>query len=70
MTARLRGFIETPVGNGLDGGGTQRLPESNVLEMRLAGGSRVLVRPSGTEPKVKAYVFAKGGDCGGSAGAS
>lgn len=60
MTARLRGLIEMPVGNGLGGGGAQGLPESNVLEMRLAGGSRVLVRPSGVEPKIKAYAFARG----------
>lgn len=40
----------------------QRLPEANVLEFRLADGSRVLFRPSGTEPKAKAYVFAKGSD--------
>lgn len=37
----------------------QRLPPADVLELRLAGGSRAIVRPSGTEPKVKAYVFAK-----------
>lgn len=38
----------------------QTLPKSNVLEMRLSGGSRVIIRPSGTEPKVKAYLFARG----------
>lgn len=40
----------------------QRLPEADVLEFRLADGSRALFRPSGTEPKAKAYVFAKGAD--------
>lgn len=40
----------------------QRLPEADVLEFRLADGSRVLFRPSGTESKAKAYVFAKGAD--------
>ncbi len=32
------------------------LPSSNVLAFDLADGSRALVRPSGTEPKVKFYV--------------
>lgn len=40
----------------------RRLPKADVLEFRLAEGSRVLFRPSGTEPKAKAYVFAKGSD--------
>ena len=35
---------------GLDG-----LPASDVLKYRLAGGSTIVVRPSGTEPKLKAY---------------
>jgi phosphomannomutase len=32
------------------------LPASNVLAYELAGGSRVIARPSGTEPKIKFYV--------------
>lgn len=32
------------------------LPASNVLAFDLADGGRVLVRPSGTEPKIKFYV--------------
>ena len=34
---------------------TLTLPKSNVLSFELAGGSRVIARPSGTEPKVKFY---------------
>jgi phosphoglucomutase len=33
---------------------------SDVLEWNLDGGSRIVIRPSGTEPKIKAYVFASG----------
>lgn len=46
----------------------QTLPPSDVLELRLEGGSRVIVRPSGTEPKVKAYLFAKAPTQEGAAG--
>ena len=38
----------------------QTLPTSNVIEYRLEGDNKVIFRPSGTEPKVKAYLFAKG----------
>ena len=31
------------------------LPKSNVLSWELAGGHRVTLRPSGTEPKIKVY---------------
>jgi phosphomannomutase len=31
------------------------LPKSNVLAFELKGGSRIIARPSGTEPKVKFY---------------
>lgn len=41
-------------------GQPQTLPAANVFELQLAGGNKLIVRPSGTEPKIKAYVFAKG----------
>ncbi|MGA8163838.1 MAG: phospho-sugar mutase [Waddliaceae bacterium] len=31
------------------------LPQSNILRFRLADGSKLMVRPSGTEPKIKIY---------------
>lgn len=31
------------------------LPKSNVLAFTLEGGAKVIIRPSGTEPKIKAY---------------
>ena len=34
------------------------LPRANVLEYRLPGGCKVIIRPSGTEPKIKAYLSA------------
>lgn len=36
------------------------LPLSNVLEYVLGDGSSIIVRPSGTEPKLKVYLSAKG----------
>ena len=34
------------------------LPKANVLEYRLPGGAKLIIRPSGTEPKIKAYLSA------------
>jgi len=38
-----------------------KLPKSDVLEYVLEDGSSIIVRPSGTEPKLKIYLSAKGG---------
>ena len=38
------------------------LSGSNVLRYELADGTSVIVRPSGTEPKVKVYILAQGQD--------
>lgn len=36
------------------------LPKSNVLEYRLENGASVIIRPSGTEPKIKVYLSSIG----------
>jgi phosphoglucomutase len=36
------------------------LPASDVLEFHISEGCKFVVRPSGTEPKLKAYLFAHG----------
>ncbi len=36
------------------------LPSSDVLSFTLKDGRKIIVRPSGTEPKLKAYLFASG----------
>ena len=36
------------------------LPKSDVIEFRMENGNKLIVRPSGTEPKLKAYLFASG----------
>ena len=41
---------------------TMELSGSNVLRCELADGTSVLVRPSGTEPKIKVYILTRGSD--------
>ena len=41
-------------------GGYHGLPQADVLEYTLAGGHKFMVRPSGTEPKIKVYLSAVG----------
>lgn len=38
------------------------LSGSNVLRFELSDGTHILVRPSGTEPKIKVYILTKGAD--------
>jgi len=38
------------------------LPESNVIQFFLEDGSKITLRPSGTEPKIKFYFSTKGKD--------
>ena len=51
---------QMPRVSGLQKEALQTLPASNVIEYRLEGDNKVIFRPSGTEPKVKAYLFANG----------
>lgn len=39
--------------------GVADLPQADVLEFRIDEGCKVIIRPSGTEPKIKAYLFGK-----------
>ncbi|MEG2208543.1 MAG: phospho-sugar mutase [Clostridia bacterium] len=41
-------------------GGLNSLPKSDVLTYETASGLKAIVRPSGTEPKVKVYLSARG----------
>ena len=61
--AEIAGYkVDSAVDYDTDGTG---LPRANVLEYHLAGGHKlmvatVIVRPSGTEPKIKVYLSAVG----------
>ena len=46
------------------GGGksAMELSGSNVLRFELSDGTSIIVRPSGTEPKIKVYILTKGRD--------
>ena len=46
---------------------TMELSGSNVLRFELADGTVILVRPSGTEPKIKVYILTQGKDAAESA---
>ena len=47
----------SPVVGALDlSGGTEDLPPTNAIVWHTQAGDRVVIRPSGTEPKVKCYL--------------
>lgn len=53
---------KTSVSTNIADSGTKAidLPKSNVLAYTLTDGNKIIVRPSGTEPKIKAYITAIG----------
>ena len=60
---RLRDYLDGSI-NVIGLGKVDRTPYfgSNVLYFELADGSIFIVRPSGTEPKIKVYILARGED--------
>ncbi|WP_066306182.1 phospho-sugar mutase [Atopobium deltae] len=54
-----QGLMMPRVG-GLQKEAPQYLPQANVLEFVLEGNNKLIFRPSGTEPKIKAYLFSCG----------
>lgn len=62
MNVTYIGDYKTSVAKDLENGTESviDLPKSNVLAYKVTGGNGVIVRPSGTEPKIKAYITAIG----------
>lgn len=62
MDVTYIGDYKTSVAKDLENGTESviDLPKSNVLAYKVTGGNGVIVRPSGTEPKIKAYITAIG----------
>ena len=60
---RLRDYADGSISvPGLGKVGETPIRGSNVLYFELADGSSFIVRPSGTEPKIKIYILCKGAD--------
>jgi len=53
------GGADMSIVNPLPTDAPQQLPPADVLELQLEGGSKLLVRPGGTETSIKAYAFAR-----------
>jgi phosphomannomutase len=52
----LGGHAVTTVDDFADG--FENFPPTDLIRLTVEGGSRVIVRPSGTEPKLKIYIDA------------
>jgi phosphoglucomutase len=61
--ASVTDCLDGAVYEGAEKTGESPLSGADVLRFSLASGDTVIVRPSGTEPKVKIYLLTHGGDC-------
>ena len=60
---QFKDYLDGSVVDLATGGKTaMELSGSNVLRFELADGTSIVVRPSGTEPKIKVYILTKGAD--------
>ena len=60
---QFKDYLDGSVVDLATGGKTaMELSGSNVLRFELADGTSIIVRPSGTEPKIKVYILTKGTD--------
>ena len=63
MVAQYKDYSDGTVRDAATGAVTPMpLSGSNVLRFELTDGSHIVVRPSGTEPKIKVYILTKGAD--------
>jgi phosphoglucomutase len=59
---KIRDYLTGIVTDLAGGTSPTGLPKSNVLYFELEGGNAVVIRPSGTEPKIKLYYLMNGKD--------
>lgn len=57
---RLRDYLSGCISDATGAQSATGLPSSDVLYYELEGGDAVIIRPSGTEPKIKVYLLVKG----------
>ena len=55
-------FMGKKIVSKLDYKEQDELPKADIMEFVFEDESKVIVRPSGTEPKIKIYLFARGED--------
>ncbi len=59
-TDYVQAFAEKTVAEAIDyANGYEDIPAANVLKHKLSDGSWYALRPSGTEPKIKLYIYTK-----------